>query len=1243
MADDRIDEVIAEFLEAEAAGQPPDRAALLARYPDLAEELRSFFADHDRMRKLAEPLQAPAAAEPATPGLDAPVSPGTTVRYFGDYELLEEIARGGMGIVYRARQISLNRIVALKMILAGQLASPQDVQRFRSEAEAAANLDHPNIVPIYEVGEHEGQHYFSMKFIEGANLATFSRDAQSSERSASLANQRRAARWVAIAARAVHYAHQRRLLHRDLKPANILLAFPPALRSDDSASRLNAAVPMITDFGLAKRVEGDSRLTQSGAIVGTPSYMAPEQARGEKGLSTAADVYSLGAILYELLTGRPPFRADTPLDTVLQVMEKEPPSPRSLNPAADRDLETICLMCLRKEPGKRYGSAEALADDLDRWFHGEPITARPVGQLERAWRWARRNPYLAAAGSLAATALVAVAVVSALFARHYFRAAHDLGIAVADLRDEHNNTQTRLAQNHLNQGLAACTWENDPAKGMLHFARALETVPDNNTDLQQTLRIQLAAWRPGVRSPRAVLSHQGTVFAVAFSPDGKTVLTGGEDKTAQLWDATAGKAIGAPMQHEGHVVAVAFSPDGKTVLTVCLDNTARLWQADTGKAIGPPMQHERHVVAVAFSPDGKFVLTGSADKTARQWEVATSKAIGAPLQHQGPVDRVAFSPDGKTVLTGSEDKTAHLWEAVTGKPIGPPLQHLAPVSAVAFSPDGKTVLTGSTDGMARLWEPATGKAIGPIVGESRARTWLWERDTGKRIGPRVEVEGEVVAFSPDGKMLLTVDSNQTAHLWDTAKGNPIGTPLQLSNAVRTVTFSLDGKTVMIATSDQARVFEAATGKEIGWPLQFDDWVSCVAFSPDGKTLLRGSRDSGARLWERATGKAIGPPLQHQDSVSRVTFSPDGKTVLTCSLDEPARLWDVTTGKPIGPALQGLVTAVVFRSDGKVVLTGGGSTAQLWEARTGKAISPPLQHECPVNAVAISPDGKTMLTFSEDGITRLWEAATGKAIAARGHFQGHVKGLVMPVAYSPDGKMVLICDNITGRPCPMQLSTVDMTKNIGPPLMHSLGLAGEALAFSPDSKWLLTCERSTAHLWKAGTKGCYDLKHQGTVRAVAFSPDGKAVVTGSDDTTARLWEAATGKGIGLPLQHQGEVVAVAFSPNGKMLLTASRDNKARLWDAATGNAIGPPLQHQGAVLAVAFSPDGNTMFTGSQDNTSRVWEVPSPVTAETERITLWVEVLTGQELDDHGAVRVLDAGTWHERRRRLDQLGGPPDK
>jgi tetratricopeptide (TPR) repeat protein len=406
---EELDEVILAYVEAVEAGKNPDRADWLARYPRLANELAAFFADQDQFSSLVAPIRAetprPSSSRiPEAVVLEAP-APLASGCLVGDYELLDEIACGGMGVVYRARHRTLRRVVALKMIRSGEFALPEDVARFRLEAEAVANLDHPNIVPIYDVGQHEGQPYFAMKLIEGGNLA--------SERPAagSRPTQRRAARLVATVARAVHHAHQRGILHRDLKPANILLD--------------KKGEPHVTDFGLATRLPSaaaatgasttPSGLTQKGIAVGTPGYMAPEQANGpKKRVTVAADVYALGAVLFELLTGRPPFKGNTPLETLVQVLDQPPPRPRALAPSLSHDLDTICLKCLEKDPARRYPSALALADDLQRFLDGEPIQARATGPAGRLWRWCRRSPVVAVLAALLVVAvsagLVAVTV-----------------------------------------------------------------------------------------------------------------------------------------------------------------------------------------------------------------------------------------------------------------------------------------------------------------------------------------------------------------------------------------------------------------------------------------------------------------------------------------------------------------------------------------------------------------------------------------------------------------------------------------------------------------------------------------------------------------------------------------------------------------------------------------------------------------------------------------------------------------
>jgi serine/threonine-protein kinase len=439
----RLDEILAAFLAAEDAGQTPDLDAILVKHPDLADELRAFFQGHDRIGRLAAPLRAVAGASntavettegnaestlaasplragrpPETtetlkatveltarwaddPEATAPVSQdatgegdpiksGTRVRYFGDYELFNVLGRGGMGVVYKARQLSLNRPVALKLLLSGILATEDDLRRFQNEAESVAMLDHPHIVPILEVGRYEEQRYFSMKLIGGPSL-----DRQLGRFTA---DPKAAARLVRTLAEAVHHAHQRGILHRDLKPGNVLL--------DERGQ------PHVTDFGLAKRVQADSELTQSGAIMGTPAYMAPEQASGKRGsVTTATDVYGLGAILYALLTGRAPFGGESPVETLEKVRERTPESPSKLNPRVSRDLETVCLKCLEKDPARRYSSAEALADDLRRYLSGESILARPAWLATRAWMWCRRKPVLAGLASALALALLIVVVI----------------------------------------------------------------------------------------------------------------------------------------------------------------------------------------------------------------------------------------------------------------------------------------------------------------------------------------------------------------------------------------------------------------------------------------------------------------------------------------------------------------------------------------------------------------------------------------------------------------------------------------------------------------------------------------------------------------------------------------------------------------------------------------------------------------------------------------------------------------
>ncbi len=1076
-----------EVVLRERGGEVPRPEEYQTRFPPLAGQIELQFA-MDRALRL-DRLTGPAATRATSPLLTDPVRHSARA---GDlpsvpgFELLGVLGRGGMGVVYQAWQQSLSRLVAVKMTPAGADARPDDLARFRAEAEAVARLQHPNIVQVYETGDQGGRPYFVMEYVDGGSLDRL------------LAGAPRpvaeAARLTETLARAVHYAHLRGVVHRDLKPANVLLASggcePPGERSGGSRPPPADLVPKITDFGLAKILVG-GRLdqTRSGAVLGTPSYMAPEQAGGRnREVGPWTDVYALGAMLYECLTGRPPFLGATPVETVMQVLEQEPVSPRRLNPQVPADLQTICLKCLEKSPQRRYATALELADDLARFLDHRPIRARPIGRPARAARWCRRNPALAAASALAAACLAAAVGVSVWFGVYQYRAA-------AALRAQRRQTDRLAAGLAVDRGVSLCE-RGAVAEGLLWLARSLEMADEADDEgLRFAARANLALWGTRLHRLRACLAHPGPVRAVAVSPDGATVATGCEDGQVRFWGAAAGAAAGEPLRHAGAVHALAFTPDGQSVLTGSADGSARLWDATRRRPTGPPLEPGAAVLAVAVGPDGRTAVTGSADGTAQVWDAVTGQRRGPPLRHTGAVRAVAFAPDGRTVWAGGAGQEVRAWRVATGEPAGPVLKHDGPVAAVAVHPDGR-LFAGTLDWSLLRWD----RPDGPPA------------DLLKDSGPVT-----AVALNRDGTRLLAGCAEPgLAYLLDATSGAALGPPLPHRGSVLAAAWAPDGRWVATGSADgTARLWDLSAASTEPTRLWHESRVRVVAFRPDGRAVVTGDDSGAARAWDVPTGRPLGPVLAHGRPVRAATFR-DGRTLLTAGADGRVWAWDPTTGHGTGTASLGtaIPPGASFSPDGKYLLTaceksaGGppvpapcqGNEARLWDVATGRPVGEPLRHAGFVTWGGFSPDGRTALTGSEDGTARLWEVATGRAVGVPLRHPGQV----VTAAFSPDGRVVL-----TG------------------------------------------CKDYKARLWDAATGSLLGppLPHQADIWGVAFSPEGRVVVTCCHDGQARLWGVESGKQLGPPLPHNNVVLAAAFSPDGRALLTACWGKNATLWPVA----------------------------------------------------------------------------------------------
>jgi WD40 repeat protein len=1123
--DRQLEAILHAYLQAVDAGQPPDRDALEREHPEFASELAAFFADQDAVSQLAHGLAEPATTPP--PAAEAPTlapgeppmpSPGTHVRYFGDYELLEEIARGGMGVVYKARQVSLNRLVALKMILAGQLASPADVQRFQTEAEAAANLDHPHIVPIYEIGDHDGQHYFSMKLIEGGSLAAALGAARWQ------ASPKAAAELLATVARAVHYAHQRGILHRDLKPGNILM--------EQRAEDASPPVPYITDFGLAKRVEGGATLTQSGAIVGTPSYMAPEQARGEKGLSTAVDTYSLGAILYELLTGRPPFHAATPLDTVLQVLEQYPVLPSKLDPRVDRDLETICLKCLEKDPARRYGSAEALAEELERWRQGEPILARPVGRAERLWRWCRRNRGIAAAlaglllsllaGTAVASFLAIVASTNADRAdQNADRADREASAAKDNEKTAKEYADRVLLEKALSDRryyasemkLASLDWEAGQAGLVLPRLHGQEPKRPEDHDLRKF------EWHYLNRlcrlDQRTLGGHSDGATSIAFSPDGRWLASASEDQTIKLWDVATGQVVRSLWGHTGAVHGVAFSPADGQLASAGADRTVKLWSVATGQLIRTLSGHSEEVCAVAFSPDGQRLASASLDSTLKIWEAGTGRKLQS--FRQDPIGIVywrciAFSPDSRRLASGGESGgtgRVMLWDVATGEAALTFLRPQEDFRSLVFSPDGRRLAMASSDTTIKLLDPENGKVTLTLQGHKNA------------------VLG--VAFSRDGGRLASAGRDQTVRMWDTETGRELLTLRGHTNEVSGVAFSPDGRRLASASADQTlKIWDTIAGQQ---PVTFRGhwkWVMSVALSRDGRRAASGELSGVVRVWDPETGQET-LTLEHVggDTGRALDFNPDGSRLASAGGDNgQVKIWDLSSGKQIR-TLKGhssYVNSVVFSPDGlRLASAGSDGTVRVWDAASGQQLHSFAGHTPYWNSLAFSPDGRRLAYASVDRTVIIWDLLTVQpALLLRGHAK-----TVNGVAFSPDGK---------------RLASASEDQTV---IVWDLADIPAPTAW----QWLTDDRKQWLQQDVATIRPTLTLRgHADNIMSVAFSPKGERLASASDDRTVKIWDAATGQEVLTIHGHTNEVRSVAFSSDGRRLVSGSSDGTAKVWDA-----------------------------------------------------------------------------------------------
>jgi len=1064
----------------------------------LRAEVESLLKAHEEAGKSF--LKAP-------PGIDrtldaGPVTegPGTKI---GQYKLLQLIGEGGFGAVYMAEQEEpIRRRVALKIIKLG-MDTKQVIARFEAERQALAMMDHPNIARVFDAGATDtGRPYFVMELVKGIPITEYC-DKNN------LDTHQRLELFIDVC-KAVQHAHQKGIIHRDIKPSNVMITLHDG-----------KPVPKIIDFGIAKatqqRLTEKTFFTEYRQFIGTPEYMSPEQAEmSGLGVDTRTDIYSLGVLLYELLTGTTPFEAkqlrSAAYDEIRRIIcEDEPQKPstrlstlgdalsdvakhRQIEPAqlckmVRGDLDWVVMKSLEKDRTRRYETAKEFAVDIERHLNDEPVSAGPPGTLYRMKKFVRRNRALVTSVAAVLVVLLAGIVVSTIFA---------VGQARARSRADKARNQAEQAEKVADeQHKLAETKAEDLRRSMyvnsinLADSKYKEGNIDRVRELLDACPNDLRGWewnRLNYISDQSVMTlrgHGGGVGSIALSPNGKRIASASGDNTIKVWDAATGAELMTLRGHKEYVLSVAFSPDGKRIVSGSWDKTIKVWDVGTGDELKTLRGHVDAVRSVLYSSDGKRIVSCSRDKNVKVWDAQTGAEVMTLCGHGSDVGSVAFSPDGKRIVSGSWDEKIKFWDAETGAELMTIPGHDDGVTSIAFSPDGKRIVSSGEDSSIKVWDAASGTELATL----RGHQWV-----------------NRVAFSPDGQRIVSGGADTTIKLWDLATSAEIMTLRGHEAGVSSVVFSPDGMRIISGSYDKTiKVWDASINREVITLCGHKTWVWSVAFSPNGKRIVSGSADKTIKVWDTATGAEVMTLVGHNDMVWCVAFSPDGKRIASGSGDTTIKVWDAGDGAEVMTLRrhEGGVLSVAFSPDGKRIVSGSeDKTVKVWDTETGAEVMTLRGHEGEVREVAFSPDGKYIVSGSRDKMVKVWDAITGTEL------------------------MTLRSDEFRGVNC---------------------------VSFSPDGKHIVSGNYdATVKVWEVAT-GAEVMKlsgHADAVFSVAFSPDSERIVSGSQDQTVKVWDATTGTELITLRGHKGYVSCARFSPDGKAIASSSGDGTIKIWESTT---------------------------------------------------------------------------------------------